>query len=80
MGSAALDICAVASGLIDAYYEDVAPWDMAGGLCIALEAGAKVGHYLPAKEAGNPFLRSENLLVASPAIFDQFAQLLVGEV
>jgi myo-inositol-1(or 4)-monophosphatase len=43
MGSAALDLCAVASGSLDAYYErGLQPWDLAAGSLIAREAGATV--------------------------------------
>ena len=43
MGSCALDLCAVASGRIDAYYEStLSPWDHAAGVLIAQEAGALV--------------------------------------
>jgi myo-inositol-1(or 4)-monophosphatase len=42
-GSAALDLCAVACGEVDAYFEsDVAPWDVAAGRVIAEAAGATV--------------------------------------
>jgi myo-inositol-1(or 4)-monophosphatase len=42
-GSAALDLCAVAAGRVDAYYEDsTSRWDWAAGAVIALEAGAVV--------------------------------------
>jgi myo-inositol-1(or 4)-monophosphatase len=42
-GSAALDLCAVASGRVDAYYEaGLNPWDLAAGWIIATEAGALV--------------------------------------
>ena len=42
-GSAALDLCAVASGSLDAYFESgLNPWDLAAGWLIATEAGAKV--------------------------------------
>ncbi|WP_421848840.1 inositol monophosphatase family protein [Marinomonas sp.] len=41
-GSAALDLCWVAAGRLDAYFESVKPWDMAAGALIAEEAGAKV--------------------------------------
>lgn len=41
IGSAALDLCAVASGRLDGYYEEgVNPWDVAAGGLIAREAGA----------------------------------------
>jgi len=42
-GSAALDLCAVARGTVDAYYESgLHPWDLAAGWIIATEAGALV--------------------------------------
>ena len=42
-GSAALDLCAVARGTVDAYYESgLNPWDLAAGWIIATEAGALV--------------------------------------
>jgi len=42
-GSAALDLCAVARGMVDAYYEaGLNPWDLAAGWVIATEAGAVV--------------------------------------
>jgi myo-inositol-1(or 4)-monophosphatase len=42
-GSAALDLCAVACGTVDAYYESgLNPWDLAAGWVIAAEAGALV--------------------------------------
>jgi fructose-1,6-bisphosphatase/inositol monophosphatase family enzyme len=42
-GSAALDLCSVAEGRVDAYYEQgVHAWDVAAGSLIACEAGAMV--------------------------------------
>jgi myo-inositol-1(or 4)-monophosphatase len=42
-GSAAVDLCSVASGSVDAYYErGVNLWDIAAGALIASEAGARV--------------------------------------
>jgi myo-inositol-1(or 4)-monophosphatase len=42
-GSAALDLCHLAAGEVDAYWElDLSPWDFAAGLLIAREAGAEV--------------------------------------
>jgi myo-inositol-1(or 4)-monophosphatase len=42
-GSAAVDLCSVASGTVDAYYErGVNLWDIAAGALIAAEAGASV--------------------------------------
>jgi myo-inositol-1(or 4)-monophosphatase len=42
-GSAALDLCAAAEGLVDAYFEKgLNPWDHAAGGLIATEAGLRV--------------------------------------
>ena len=62
MGAASLDLCAVACGRVDAYYEiGLKPWDWAAGALIAREAGAHVfGHELDTAEgrgrlvAGHP--------------------------
>ena len=41
--SAALDLCRLAAGEVDAYWElDLSPWDFAAGVLIAREAGAEV--------------------------------------
>ena len=43
LGSAALDLCRVADGTVDAYYErGLNPWDLAAGWLVATEAGARV--------------------------------------
>lgn len=42
-GSAALDLCAIAEGCLDLYFErGLRPWDLAAGALIATEAGASV--------------------------------------
>ena len=44
LGSAALDLCRVADGSLDLYYErGLNPWDQAAGALVAAEAGAFVG-------------------------------------
>ena len=46
LGSAALDLCYVASGRIDGYYErGIWPWDLAAGSVIVEEAGGKLTDY-----------------------------------
>ena len=43
MGSAALDLCRVAEGSVDAYYErGLHPWDLAAGWIVVTEAGGAV--------------------------------------
>ncbi len=77
LGSAALDICWVACGRLDAYYEHVKPWDFAAAQLIAREAGASFGHLYPVPEGENPQIYSRNLLFATPALFEPMKQLLI---
>lgn len=45
-GSASLDLCDVATGRLDGYWErGLSPWDLAGGVVIVEEAGGKVSAY-----------------------------------
>ena len=47
LGSAALDLCYVAAGRLDGYYErGIKVWDIAAGVLILREAGGKVTDYL----------------------------------
>lgn len=75
-GSAALDLCDVACGRLDAYYESVSPWDFAAGWLIAREAGARTGHLYPCPTGIPEDLFGENLLVASQAIYAELGDLL----
>lgn len=71
MGAAAVDLCSVASGRVDAYYErNLAPWDLAAGLLIATEAGAVASSI----EGGPP--GSDSILVAHPDRLAELQQLL----
>lgn len=46
LGSAALDLCYVACGRFDGFFEGgLAPWDSAAGSIIVKEAGGKLTHY-----------------------------------
>lgn len=65
VGSAALDLCMVASGLLDGYYEDTTShWDWAAGALIAAEAGARVE------------IVGDAPLAAGPALFSPLRELL----
>ncbi|WP_165165109.1 inositol monophosphatase family protein [Corynebacterium qintianiae] len=72
-GSAALDLCAVAAGRVDAYYEHgTHPWDYAAGALIASESGAVVRH---------PGLRADGAeggltAAAAPGVWADFSALL----
>jgi myo-inositol-1(or 4)-monophosphatase len=71
MGAAALDLCSVASGRVDAYYEvGLSVWDLAAGALIAQEAGARLGAI-----DGGP-VRPASVLVAHPDRFDELRTLL----
>ena len=55
-GTAALDLCRLAAGEVDAYWElDLSPWDYAAGMLIAREAGADVVLAPAARGAGPPW-------------------------
>lgn len=71
VGSAALDLCAVAAGRVDGYYEDTpARWDWAAGALIAGEAGAVVTP-LPGP---NP---EPGVIAAGPALHPSLAALVL---
>ena len=44
IGAPTLDICRVADGRLDGFFEDLKPWDFAAAALIAREAGALTGH------------------------------------
>ena len=73
IGSAALDLCMVAAGRLDAYYEHgLHVWDCAAGALIAAEAGARV--VLP--EQGDPEGTADLLVAAAPGIADELLAAL----
>jgi myo-inositol-1(or 4)-monophosphatase len=72
-GSAAVDLCSVASGGVDAYYErGVNLWDIAAGGLIAAEAGARVTglHGRPAS--------SSMTVAAAPPLLGELQDLLAS--
>ncbi len=71
-GSAALDLCAVAEGWIDAYFErGLNPWDLAAGWLIATESGAVVEDL----RGGPP--NGDFVVAAGPALFEPLRDALV---
>jgi len=61
LGSAALDLCYVASGRLDAFWEEhIHPWDIAAGALIIQEAGGQVTGM-----DGSPFNAFAGHIVAS---------------
>lgn len=70
IGSCALDLCMVAAGRLDAYYEDgVHVWDWAAAALIAVEAGAWVS--LPPADGSEGFIAA-----AAPGIAGEFESAL----
>ncbi len=73
MGAASVDLCSVACGRLDAYWErGLKPWDHAAGALIASEAGAVVAEL----DGGPP--GPGCLLAANPALWGPLAHLLDG--
>ena len=65
LGAATLDLCAVACGRADAYYErGLAPWDLAAGGLVAREAGARVS------------VHGDLVVAAPPALYEPLLALL----
>lgn len=74
-GSAALDLCAVASGWLDGFVEHgLQRWDWAAGLLIAKEAGAVVRR--PIDEYGHDEL-GDLTVAATPGVADALHDMLV---
>ena len=72
-GSAALDLCAVACGRLDAYYESgLNPWDMAAGILVIEEAGGRVAFIdIPGERRA--------VVAAHPDLWDGLARVLLAE-
>jgi myo-inositol-1(or 4)-monophosphatase len=67
LGSAALDICYVAAGRLDAFWEEhLKPWDMAAGALILEEAGGRI-----TRMDGSPFDVRRPDIIASNARLHQ---------
>jgi myo-inositol-1(or 4)-monophosphatase len=72
-GSCAVDLCSLAAGQVDGYYErGVQYWDIAAGSLIAREAGAQVAG-LSGRPAGPSMT-----LAGGPAVFSELHDLLVS--
>lgn len=70
-GSAALDLCWVACGRLDGYFEAGGqPWDVAAGMLIATEAGAVVRGL----DGGRP--RPDSVVAATPGVAEALVDLL----
>lgn len=73
-GSAAYDICMVACGRCEVFFEKcLQPWDIAAGTLILKEAGGTVSNY-DGKEIS--FSAPNDVIFANPKAYDEFMTLL----
>lgn len=73
LGAASLDLCMVASGKLDGYWEeDLSPWDMGAGVLMVTEAGGTV-----TDQTGNPVgTRTPFVAASNGGIHSQFLRTL----
>lgn len=72
-GAAALDLCYVAAGYYDAFFETgLNPWDVAAGSLIITEAGGLIGNFTGEAD----FLNQREVVAGSPKIYGQLVQIL----
>jgi len=73
LGSAATDLCYVAAGRFEAFYEHgLKPWDVAAGTIILRQAGGKVADF----NGGDKFLFNGEMVAANGAYFDEFYDIV----
>ncbi|MCW5827904.1 MAG: inositol monophosphatase [Deltaproteobacteria bacterium] len=75
LGSASIDLCWVAAGRVDGYWEEnLKPWDIAAGIIIVREAGGMVTGF-----AGEPHdLNGRETLATNGLIHSEMSALLKG--
>jgi len=76
VGAAALDLCSVACGRLDGYWEEnLKPWDTAAGWLILEEAGGRVTDF-----SGGEFrIEKKQLLATNSLIHDEMIKILSGQ-
>jgi myo-inositol-1(or 4)-monophosphatase len=73
MGSAAIDLCYVAAGRFEAFYEyDLKPYDVAAGSLIVKEAGGIVTDF----KGGNDYLFGREILASNPHVYPEIQDIL----
>lgn len=74
-GSAALDLCYVACGRVDGFWEfGLKPWDIAAASLIIREAGGLVGDM----QGGENYFKTGNIVAGNPKIFKALLQTLMA--
>ena len=72
-GAAALDLCYVAAGWYDGFFETgLSPWDVAAGSLLVAEAGGLIGNFTGDAD----FLHQREVVAGNPKIYGQLVQLL----
>jgi myo-inositol-1(or 4)-monophosphatase len=72
-GSAALDLCYLACGRVDGFYEEnLKPWDTAAGCLIVTEAGGKITTF----DGGDYDLHSPNILASNGVLHQGLSALI----
>jgi myo-inositol-1(or 4)-monophosphatase len=72
-GAAALDLCYVAAGWYDGFFETgLSPWDIAAGSLLVSEAGGLIGNFTGEAD----YLYQREVVAGSPKIYGQLVQLL----
>ena len=72
-GAAALDLCYVAAGWYDGFFETgLNPWDVAAGSLLITEAGGLIGNFTGEAD----FLYQREAVAGTPKVYGQLVQLL----
>jgi myo-inositol-1(or 4)-monophosphatase len=72
-GAAALDLCYVAAGYYDGFFETgLQPWDAAAGSLIITEAGGLIGNFTGESD----FLYQREVVAGNPKVYGQLVQIL----
>ncbi len=72
-GAAALDLCYVAAGYYDGFFETgLNPWDVAAGSLIITEAGGLIGNFTGEAD----FLYQREVVAGNPKVYGQLVQIL----
>ena len=72
-GSAALDLCYVAAGRVDGFWElGLNKWDIAAGALIIKEAGGRISDFA----GSDAYLESGNVVAGAPKIYSGLSRLL----
>ncbi len=72
-GAAALDLCYVAAGYYDGFFETgLSPWDVAAGSLMITEAGGLIGNFTGESD----YLYQREVVAGNPKVYGQLVQIL----